>query len=100
MKGEKEMIGEKVFQQLANMTEELISEHAARITKAFSLQDEGKMNVGIALTITPGKLIDQFELDASISYTMEKVKEKITARVTENQSELHLENTKVYKVGK
>jgi hypothetical protein len=91
------MIGEKVFNQLANMTEELISEHATRITKAFSLRDDDKMTVGITLTIAPGKTMDQYDLDASITYSMEKVKEKITAKVTENQADLPLVD-KVYQI--
>lgn len=94
------MIGEKVFEKLSYMTDELIHEHSHRITKAFSQQDDGKINVTIVLTIAPGKTMDKFDLDASIAYTMEKVKEKITSEVTEGQSDLALEDRKVYKVGK
>lgn len=84
------MIGEKTFSQLACMTEELITEHASRITKAFSQQDDGKLNVTITLTIAPGKTMEQYDLDAKISYVSERVSEKITAKVTENQGELPL----------
>jgi uncharacterized NAD-dependent epimerase/dehydratase family protein len=85
------MIGTKVFSTMYQLTESLLKSHALRMQQAFAKSEEGKLNVSISFAIVPGKDVDEYGVDAQIQYTMEKVKEKISANVTENQTELPLE---------
>ena len=94
------MLGDKVFDKMTDQAEELITEHRERIIKAFGKQDDGKLAVAITFNIAPAKAIDQYDVDATISYTMEKVREKISCTVSENQMELPLKADKTYKLTK
>ena len=84
------MIGKKVFFTMEKLTGDLIHMHGARMAKAFNLQTDGKLAVAITFSLQPSAKPDVIEVDATIAYTMEKVKEKITANVSENQEELTL----------
>ena len=94
------MLGDKVFEKMTDQSEELITEHRDRIVKAFGKQDDGKLAVSLTFNIAPAKAMDQYDVDCSISYLMERIREKISATVTENQMELPLKPDKVYKLGK
>ena len=84
------MIGEKTFAAMKKLADELIHMHGARMAKAFNLQTDGKLAVAITFSIQPSAKADIIEVDAVITYVMEKVKEKITANVSEKQEELKL----------
>ena len=78
------MIGEKVIEKVKLLSDELIGMHGGRIQKAFARQEDGKLTVSLSFVIQPAEKAGMIDLDATISYTMEKVKEKITAKVSEN----------------
>jgi hypothetical protein len=91
------MIGIKVIEKVKLLSDELIEMHSGRIQKAYAKQTDGKLTVGLSFVIQPSEKPGMIEVDATITYTMEKIKEKINARVAENQTDLPLEN-KVYKM--
>lgn len=54
-------------------------------------KDRTKVSVQLGLTLHPGKVAASTDIDATITYVAERVREKMTARVYENQPELDLE---------
>lgn len=85
------MLNEKVFVKMSELSNQLISTHAPSMGKAFLKQDDGKLTVSISYVIEPSKVAkNAIDVDATISYTMEKIKEKATARVIDKQEELPL----------
>jgi hypothetical protein len=94
------MIGDRVFAKMKQLGGELVALHEERMKQAFSRSDDGKLSVTVSFTIAPGKVAGQYDVDATISYTMEKVKEKISANVSENQMDLPLSGDKTYKLTK
>jgi hypothetical protein len=91
------MIGEKVIEKVKLLSDELIGMHGGRIQKAYGKQEDGKLTVSLSFVIQPSEKAGMIDVDAKITYVMEKVTEKITAKVSENQIDLPLEN-KVYKL--
>jgi len=94
------MLGEKTLDKMIDQSEELITEHRERIIKAFSKQDDGKLAVTLTFNIAPAKTMDQYDIDCTINYLMERIKEKISCTVSENQMELPLKAEKAYKLSK
>jgi hypothetical protein len=83
------MIGAKVIEKMNTLNRELLAAHATRMAQAFLRQEDGKLAVSISFTLAPNKeILDTIDVDASISYIMERVKEKITSRVSEKQDDL------------
>jgi hypothetical protein len=57
--------------------------------QAYERQDDGKLGVTITFSIYPdANMTGKMDIDATISYVIERVKEKITARVAYNMDEL------------
>jgi hypothetical protein len=101
MREERPMIGPKVFAKMEALAIELLGENQENMKKAEKKSDDGKLAVKIAFDIAPGKASDSYEIDATISYTMEKVKSKRSAKVSESQGELPLpEGTTKYPLDK
>ena len=95
------MIGPKVFLKMQALAKELLEQNEENMQTAEKKSDDGKLAVKIAFDIAPGKAAGAYEIDATISYTMEKVKSKIPANVSEIQSELPLpEGTMKYPLAK
>ena len=94
------MLGSKAMEKMIDQGEELLTEHHDRIIQAFGKQDEGKLTVTLTYQIAPAKAMDQYDIDCSISYLMERIKEKISATVSETQMELPLKADKTYKLNK
>jgi hypothetical protein len=90
-------IGPKTLEKMKAMAGDHIDTYAGKINTAF-LKSEGKIKVSLSFDIgvstTKSGGID---LDATISFTESKVKEKISDIVMENQEELPLTGT-VYKI--
>lgn len=87
-------IGEKTIEKMKVMAGEHLDTFAGKIAEAFLKSSEGKLKVTIAFDIgvsevKPGGL----DVDATISFTTEKIKEKISSIVVENQIEMPLNST-------
>ena len=76
---------------MSELSNQLITTHAASMGKAFLKQDDGRLSVSISFVIEPSKVAKSaIDVDATISFTMEKIKEKVTSRVMDKQEELPL----------
>jgi hypothetical protein len=76
-------IGEKTIQEMKRQAEELIDTHKRSLQAAFLKAEDGKMKVGISIAIVQAgeKLI----VESTITYTVEKVSDKQSAFIEENQ---------------
>ena len=93
------MIGEKTIAQMKSLAEEKIDTYAEKMDAAFLKSDDGKLRVSISFDLAQSEKPDSIDLDCTISFTSEKIKDKTSTTITENQAELPLERT-VYKLGK
>jgi hypothetical protein len=87
------MLTDKVFAKMKEMAGELITRHIDNMQLSYAKSDEGKLVVSLSLAVAPSKKAGELEVDASISYVVEKAKEKITCMVNENQLDLPLNGT-------
>ena len=94
------MLTEKIFTDMKEMAEELIDRHMDNMQLSYAKADDGKLSISMNFTVAPSKDAGKLEVDASISYVVEKAKEKITRTVSENQLELPLSGDKSYKLKK
>lgn len=93
------MIGEKTIAEMKALAAEKIDTYAEKMDAAFLKSDDGKLRVSISFDLAQSEKPDSIDLDCTISFTSEKIKDKTSTTVTENQVELPLERT-VYKLGK
>ena len=95
-----QLIGEITKESIKALIGELIDTHHNGLNNAMSKADDGKVHVSISLGIE--FLADGIcDLEAGISYAVEKVKDKIERKVNEKQTDLPLqpEADKVYHMG-
>lgn len=88
-------IGSNVFDKMNQLSKELINVHSERMKEAFNKSGDGKLSVSMSFSIESGKAADQYDIDAQIGYVVERVKEKVSDSVSENQIELPLGDKKV-----
>ncbi len=82
-------VGERSIKAMRDLGIELIDSHAKRINEAFLKSDDGKVKVSLSYDIAVSeKKADYIDIDATISFTTEKVKTKVTESVSENQGAL------------
>jgi hypothetical protein len=85
------VLNEKVFVKMSELSNQLIAGHAVEMQKAFQKSDDGRLTVAISYVVEPSKVAKgAIDVDATISFTMEKIKEKVTSRIMEKQEELPL----------
>jgi len=94
------MIGPKVIEKMILTASEQIGAHRELIERAFIKSDDGKLKVSIGIDLAvsadkPGGI----DVDTTISFVTERVKDKVSSTVMENQADLPLE-TKVYELKK
>ncbi len=84
-------IGEKTIQAMKELAGEQIDTYAGKINTAFLKATDEKLKIILAFDIALSKLmIGGIDLDATISFTESKVKEKVSTTVVENQVDLPL----------
>jgi hypothetical protein len=76
-------IGERVIEAMMQQTNDLIQTHKRGIQKAFSAADDCKLKVGIAINIQ--QVAEKVLVETAISYTVEKVSDKQSGFIDENQ---------------
>jgi len=92
-------IGPKSIEAMKQMAENQIDTYAGKINQAFLKSDDGKLRVTLSFELYMSAKPDSIDLDCTISFTSEKIKDRTSTTVTENQVELPLERT-VDKLGK
>ena len=88
-KGDKPMvsgIGEKTIQIMQDQARDLIQIHKRKIQAAFYQAEEGKMKVGLSINIQ--QVGPKLAIETTITYTVEKVSDKQSVFVDENQPAL------------
>jgi hypothetical protein len=91
-------IGPKTIEKMKGMAGEQLDAFAKKINEAFLKADDGKLKVTIAFDIAVSETKkDAVDLDATISFVADRIKDKVSSTVVENQVELPLE-PKVYKL--
>ena len=76
-------IGERVIEAMMQQANDLIATHKRGIQKAFSAADDQKLKVGIAINIQ--QVAEKVLVETAISYTVEKVSDKQSGFIDENQ---------------
>lgn len=83
------MIGSKTIDRMKLMAGEQIDAYAIQIDKAFIKAGEGKLKVSIGFDLCVSTIkTDGIDVDATISFVADRVKDKISDTVVENQMEL------------
>jgi len=88
-KRENEMIsgiGEKTIEAMIKQSADLIQTHKRKIQEAFFQAHEGKLKVGIGINIV--QVDSRLAVESTITYTVEKVSDKQSAFIEENQAPL------------
>lgn len=85
------MIREKTIQKMKAMAADQIDTYADKINQAFIKSDDGKLKVSISIDlamsgIKPGGI----DCDVSIGFVADRIKDKISETIVENQVELNL----------
>jgi hypothetical protein len=82
-------IGEATIKKMEGLAAEQLQAYAKKINEAFLKSEDGKLKVSLAFYIgVSGERANAGDIDATISFTTEKVKDKISTTVSENQTEL------------
>ena len=93
------MIGPKTIESMKAMAQEKIDTYAEKMDLAFLKSDDGKLRVTLAFELYMSAKPDSIDLDCTISFTSEKIKDRTSTTITEHQAELPLAD-KVYRLGK
>ena len=79
-------IGGRTIKAMQDLSAELLNDHAKKINEAFMKSDDGSVKVSISLDVSESeKRANYIDVDATISFTTEKVKAKITKSVSDTQ---------------
>jgi hypothetical protein len=79
-------IGEKTIETMQRQTKDLIETHKRNIQAAFLKAEDGKLKVGISIAIVQAGA--KLAVESTITYTVEKVSDKQSAFIDENQPAL------------
>jgi hypothetical protein len=91
-------IGSKTIDKMKSMAAEQLDTYAGKVNVAFLKSESGNLKVSLSFDISVSAIKkDGVDIDATISFTESKVKEKISDTVVENQIDLPLSD-KVYKL--
>jgi len=93
-------IGPKTIQAAKDLVSELMDSYQKDIDTAYLKTDEGALSVSIGLKFSPDKLKENhIDVEASISFTAERIKNKIGKSVSESQVSMFPAAEKVYTLG-
>lgn len=84
-------IGPKSIEAMKAMAADQIDTYAGKINQAFLKSDDGKLKVSISIDlamsgINPGGI----DCDVSIGFVADRIKDKISETIVENQVEMNL----------
>lgn len=85
------MIREKTIQKMKAMTADQIDTYADKINQAFVKSDDGKLKVTISIDLAVSTVAAAgIDCDVSIGFVADRIKDKISETIVENQQELNL----------
>ena len=88
-------IGQKTIDKMVGMASEQLNAFVKKINEAFLKSEDSKLKVSIAFDLAVSETkADAVDIDATISFTADKVKDKVSTTVAENQVDLPFD--KVY----
>jgi hypothetical protein len=76
-------IGEKCIEAMMQQTNDLILTHKRGIQKAFSAAEDCKLKVGVSINIQ--QVAEKVLIETAITYVVEKVSDKQSGFIDENQ---------------
>jgi len=92
-------IGPKTIERIKSMLAEQLDTYATKIDHAYIKAEGDKLKVSLSVDLFPsGVKQGGIDVDVTLSFTADKVKEKLSDTVVEKQEELPLTD-KVYKMG-
>jgi hypothetical protein len=80
-------IGKKVLEECGGLLAEMLTSYGIQINEAFQAAGDEPLSVALNLKIKPGKE-KEFELEASISFVMARVKDTFKRSVNEAQMDI------------
>lgn len=86
-------IGPKTIERAGEMVNAMLRMHRETIDKAFLRADDA-LNIALGVKFKPGEAADQIEIDVSIKFVTDQVKDSATALFNEHQGELFPEKDK------
>jgi len=90
-KGGNMHIGSETIKAMSGLLKELIDDNAKKINEAFLKSDDDSLKISLGIDVgVSEKVPGALDVDATIAFTTEKVKQKVTKRVNESQAELPL----------
>lgn len=82
-------IGPKTITKMKEMAAEHLNHYEREIGKAFLKSEDGKLKVALSFDLAVSDVkAGAVDIDATITFTAEKVKDKISSLIMENQTEL------------
>jgi hypothetical protein len=85
--GERMIIGKNVLAECGELLAEMLTAYGVQINDAFQATGEEPLSIGLNLKIRPGKG-KEFDLEASISFVMSRVKDTFKKSVNEAQMDI------------
>lgn len=84
------MIGPKSIEKIKGMVGEALDTYAGKINTAFLKSDDGKLKVSLSVDLSVSEIKSGVDVDVTIGFTADKVKDKTSTTVVENQVDLAL----------
>jgi len=85
------MIGPKTLEKMKSEASEKIDIYSVQIGKAFLKADDGKLKTSIGFDISvPEKTAGGIDVSTTIGFVADKIRDKTTCTVIENQADLPL----------
>lgn len=85
------MIGEKTISKIKAMTADQIDTYAGKVNQAFLKSDDGKLKVTLSIDLSVSTVkAGGIDCDVSIGFVADRIKDKISETIVENQVEMNL----------
>jgi hypothetical protein len=89
-------IGSDVLEKMKQLGDELISAHIEKIKSAYNHSDDQKLAVSLSFSLLAGEKPGDYDVEASITYIVERIKDKIKATVSATAELFPEEESKPY----
>ena len=84
-------IGPKSIEAMKQMAENQIDTYAGKINQAFLKSDDGKLKVTLSIDLSVSTVkAGGIDCDVSIGFVADRIKDKISETIVENQVEMNL----------
>lgn len=93
-------IGTDVLDKMKQLGDELISAHIDKIKSAYNHSDDQKLSVSLSFSLLAGEKPGDYDVEASITYIVERIRDKIKATVSQTADLFPVEESKPYILNK